>query len=281
MRASSGNKSETGSSSVDEIEKLILNYVGDSHRRLTRPMLVKTVSRRASANRKKIDSAVRSLIDSGQLAYTYEHGCSFVELSFLRAVRISGHVVLKPPGIDYVPGPRDIVVVIHPGASFGTGRHPSSRLAVRGIEYALNVGTAQNAATLLDIGTGSGILMIAALLMGVRRAVGLDTDPCARAEARENAAANGIADRVNIDARDLSDIGGRFSMVTANLRSPTLARLADNIAGLTASQGHAVLSGIKANEIEELKGAYEGRKLSCVWEAVEKEWAAVVLQKHF
>ncbi len=174
------------------------------------------------------------------------------------------------------------MVVIHPGASFGDGRHPTSRLAVRGIEYALDDAGGSGFApadTLLDIGTGSGILMIAALQMGVGQAVGLDTDPCARAEARNNAVANGLADRVHIGACDRSQIGARFSMVTANLRFPTLTRMAGQISESTVSQGRVVLSGIKADERPELKSTYKSWGLSVVWEAVEKEWAALVLKK--
>jgi len=99
-------------------------------------------------------------------------------------------VILTPPERHPVLKGSDIAVMLRPGASFGCGQHPTTRLAIQGIEYTLKTlricdGIANT--MLLDIGTGSGVLAICALKMGIHRAMGTDMDPCAIAEAGENA----------------------------------------------------------------------------------------------
>ena len=282
MHVPTGKKQENRPARIDAVKKQVMRIVRESDQRLTRPALEKAVLRRISTGRKRIKSVIRSLVDDGELIYTYDYGCSFIEQSFRRPVRISRYVVLKPPEIDYPPEPGDIVVAVQPGASFGTGRHPSTRLAVRGIEYALKQGKLSEAVLpgcLLDIGTGSGILLITALLMGVRRGLGIDTDPCARAEALENVAINGLSDRATIENRDLADIDSRFTLIMANLRYPSLIQLSAKIAQRTVTRGVIVLSGVKTGELGGLKEMFMKRKFRFMWEAAEKGWAGMVMQK--
>ena len=140
---------------------------------------------------------VRDLVSDGELVYTYEFGSTFLEPSFNKPSRVSTHVVLKPPGYHYQPESEDIVIQIKPGAAFGDGRHPTSRLAVRGIEYVLKglkVDTTSGQSSGLDIGTGSGILVLTAVRMGIQRGLGIDIDPAARSEAKENVALNQLED---------------------------------------------------------------------------------------
>lgn len=264
-----------------DLDQWVLDRVDQATGRLTVPMLAATAFGRATG-RRAIAAAIRRLVDHGELIYTYDHGCSFVERSFDRPVRISGRVVLRPPHVPYRAASDEAVVVIRPGAAFGNGRHPSSRLALRGVETALAAkGGAAPPSTdaLLDIGTGSGILMLAALHLGVRRAVGIDTDPCARAEARDNAARNGLADRVSVSGRELFGVEERFSMVTANLRYPSLVRLAGAIGTRLAPGGRLVLSGIKSGECEAVEAVYEAGGMETLWRGDEKGWAALVLVK--
>ena len=120
--------------------------------------------------------------------------------------------------------------------------------------------------------------MMAALRLGVERAVGIDLDPCALAEAAGNAALNGLGHRVSIGGRDLDLMRGEYAMVTANLRYPTLLRLADRIAGRLAPGGRLVLSGIKVEECEDARKSYESRGLKTLWTGSEKGWAALLFR---
>ena len=134
---------------------------------------------------------------------------------------------------------------------------------------------------MLDIGTGSGVLLIAALKLGIGRGVGVDTDPGARFEARQNVRLNRLVTRIRISDTPADEIKqtGRYFIVIANLRSPTLVRLAASICELTQPSGRLVLSGLRAEEMADLRNAYRSHRFHPRWEAVEKGWGAMVLHK--
>jgi ribosomal protein L11 methyltransferase len=174
----------------------------------------------------------------------------------------------------------DVVVMLRPGASFGIGQHPTTRLAIQGIEYAIKTRDCDGvSATMLDIGTGSGVLAITALKLGIDRAVGTDMDPCAITEAGENAKINGLSQRFTIMDMPAEEINGQFNLIAANLRYPTLARLCPYIASHIPENGTAILSGIREEEAEEIKSIYAKLNLECRWEAIENKWAGLVLVK--
>ncbi|MGW8188450.1 MAG: 50S ribosomal protein L11 methyltransferase [Desulfobacterales bacterium] len=218
------------------------------------------------------------------MSYTYEYGTSYLEISLRRPLYLTERIVILPPGIDLYPGKSSAAVRINTGASFGSGRHPTTRLALRGIDAAVSLSTAQlddKNSALLDIGTGSGILAIAALQLGIHRAVGIDPDPCARAEAVENAALNGLASRFSITDHSLSRLphDEKFTIITANLRYPTLVRLCGTIVSHLAKAGSLVLSGIKSDEQAFVVAVYGEKGFACRWQATEKGWVGLVLQQ--
>jgi ribosomal protein L11 methyltransferase len=131
----------------------------------------------------------------------------------------------------------------------------------------------------LDIGTGSGILAIAAVGLGVKKGLGLDIDPCAIAEARDNIALNHLQDRLVISDRKINAIDQIFSMVIANLRYPSLKNFYPQISKLTDPNGWAVLSGFRPHERDDLMALYTAEYFKCIWTADEIDWAAAVLKK--
>ncbi len=171
---------------------------------------------------------------------------------------------------------------ISKGASFGFGDHPTTRLAIQGIEAALSenhgILKADNSRA-LDIGTGSGVLAIAAVLLGIKRAVGIDIDPCARDEAQKNIKLNGLEHRIKILDTSVEDIKETYSLITANLRYPTLKRLCSHIAKITQKKGAVVVSGIKSDEVEDLLDNFTQNGFQCTWKAFEKDWAGMVLSR--
>lgn len=171
------------------IRDFALHTVVDSPVRITPSALEKALIEIYGLNKEQIKSVIRDLIAAGELTYTYEYGSTFLERSFAKPVRISKHMVLQPPGHHHRSNPNDVIVKIKPGASFGAGNHPSTRLAIRGIEFVLLVGCAVDKrcnTSVLDIGTGSGVLLITAVLCGMKTGVGIDVDACARVEAAKN-----------------------------------------------------------------------------------------------
>ncbi|MDY6791428.1 MAG: 50S ribosomal protein L11 methyltransferase [Thermodesulfobacteriota bacterium] len=266
------------------IRKTILEVVSHSPIKLTPLKLEKTAVKKFALGKKQVKSVIKDLIARGELTYTNQYGCTFVEKSFHRPVRISNHVIIKPPEISFAANSGDVVINLSQGASFGAGQHPTTRLAVKGIDYALKKQGyfKKNKNTcLLDVGTGSGILAIAAVRMGIKKGTGIDLDPCAISEARENIKINGLEHRIDICDLAVEKIGRVFSMVTANLRYPTLKRLLPHLYDIIHKKGILVLSGIKTDELANLLDIYREKAFLCRWKEVEQAWAGVVFEKLF
>ena len=266
---------------IKSIQHNILRTIEDHANKITSRDLEKKIVQRISVGRREFQAALKALIAEGELAYTYLYGCTFIEKSFSRPVRVGSRVILTPPECHPVIDGSDIAVMLRPGASFGCGQHPTTRLAIQGIEYALNSLRICKCilATLLDIGTGSGVLAICALKLGIHQAIGTDMDPCAIAEAGENARINGLSQRFTVLDVPVEEITGKFHLITANLRYPTLARLSPYIASHIPENGAAILSGLREEEAKEIKTVYAGLNLECRWEEIENRWAGLVLIK--
>lgn len=264
------------------IREAVIAEVSESREKLTAPELEKRLKQILGARKTAIKTAIRKLVDDQELSYSYHYGSSFLEISFNKPTRISDHVVLKPPGTQYVPASNEIVVDIQPGASFGRGDHPTTRLAVRGIEQALSChGSFHNQKDLpaLDIGTGSGVLAIVAALLGATRVIGVDIDPCAIAEAKKNVHLNNLEHRIKICDWKVDTIDQTFALITANMRYPTIKRLSARIAQLTRTGGVLIVSGIKIDEVSDIIRVYAQHCFECIWKAHEKDWAGLVLAR--
>lgn len=269
---------------MERIRQAVLQHVTASSARLTPQHLEKTVRENWGLDKSRARDVLKDLVARGKLEYTYEFGSTYLVQSFNQPVRISSHVVITPPGQGhrYRPAPGDVVIQIKPGAAFGDGRHPTTRLSLKAIEFLLKKGCPdglRRKGTLLDIGTGSGILAIVALCLGVERGLALDIDPCALAEASENLAVNHLAGRLIVSDRMLHTIHSPFSMVIANLRYPSLKRFYPQIKRLTRLDGAVVLSGFRCDERTDLMALYTASLFECIWTAEELGWAAAVLKK--
>ena len=250
--------------------------------KVTPSALSKILSEKYRLAKKQIKAIIRNLVSDGELAYTYQYGSTYLELSFNRPRRVSQFVVLHPPGHRYRLGPAEVAVQIQPGASFGDGRHPTTRLAIRGIEMVLRqhcAGRNISRAEVLDVGCGSGVLVIAAIRLGAASGLGIDFDACALAESRYNVQLNALENRIEISAQPLETIRRRFLMVTANLRYPSLKQLRLELSSLTAAGGVLVISGIRNIELKDLLQYYAEKQWVCRWRQREAGWAGVVLQR--
>ena len=160
-----------------------------------------------------------------------------------------GRLVLRPSWEDFAPAPDDVVLTFDPGQAFGTGTHETTRLILRHLAR-----TDMQGRTVLDVGTGSGVLAIGARLLGAASAWGVDIDPIAVHTAAENAARNGVEAR--FDETPIDDLDGTYDEVFANIRAPVLVPHAASIAARVAPGGTLVLSGILAGEEDEVRAAY-------------------------
>jgi ribosomal protein L11 methyltransferase len=163
-------------------------------------------------------------------------------------------LVLPPWEVERAGAPERLRIVIEPGRAFGTGHHGSTEGCLRLLERALRERPAPAAA--LDIGTGTGILAVAALRLGVPRAVALDIDPDAVHAAGHNAAQNGVAEHIEILLGGPEAVAGRtFPLVLANLLTHAHLTFADRYAALLAPGGILVLGGILSEEADRVADA--------------------------
>ena len=277
------NNSEIKPIDMIAVRREALRVVAESIARITPPVLEKKLIEDHGLTKKQMKTVIRGLVSDGELAYTYEFGSTFLELSFNKPVRVSKHVVLKPPDHHFQPQSQDVVIQIKPGAAFGDGRHPTSRLAVRGIEtvlkeFKLDINPDQ--CRVLDIGTGSGILVLTAVKMGFHEGVGIDIDPAARSEAIENVSLNRLAGQIEISDQYLESIEGPFNLVTANLRYPTLKKICSCLRQITQPNGFIVFSGIRSHESADLIKAYGRKNFEFLWQDETHDWAGVAFKRN-
>jgi ribosomal protein L11 methyltransferase len=131
----------------------------------------------------------------------------------------------------------------------------------------------------LDIGTGSGVLAIAAILLGINRAIGIDIDSVARSEAKKSILINNLSSRIDIHNLSLDDIDQQFSLITANLRYPTLKKLYFRLNHITEPKAAVVVSGLKTTEMPDIKKLYTQKFFKLEKSEVEKGWGVMVFQK--
>lgn len=184
-------------------------------------------------------------------------------------VRITDRLWIVPSWCA-APDPGAINVTLDPGLAFGTGTHPTTRLCLEWLARELPRG-----ASVLDYGCGSGILAIAAAMLGAGRVVGTDVDPQAIEAARANAAANGVAAAFVLpDGLETGD-SGAFDAVIANILANPLRLLAPALSARVRDGGHIVLSGILAGQAAEVAAAYAPWFIIAVWKRGDDGWVAL------
>jgi ribosomal protein L11 methyltransferase len=185
-----------------------------------------------------------------------------------------GRLLIRPSWVRAAPRPGDVVVAIDPGMAFGTGMHASTRLALRGLAQALG---RRPGAAVYDVGTGSGILAIAAAALGARAVWAVDSDPVATAAARANARLNGYARRVRVvDGSGLGGVPGRADVIVANIVADTIVELLPDAGTRLVPGGVFVGSGITTGRVRAVLGAGRAAGLQQAAVLREGDWRAVV-----
>ena len=156
------------------------------------------------------------------------------------------------PGGFEVDAKDAVIVRLDPGLAFGTGTHPTTALCLEWLDA-----TDLEGCRVLDYGCGSGILAISALLLGAESAVGIDIDPQAITATRQNAARNGVADRL-VATTDSAGLTGHFDILLANILAAPLIDHAAHISALVRRGGWLALSGILGNQAAAVRCAYRG-----------------------
>lgn len=206
-------------------------------------------------------------------------------------LHVGRRIVIVPAWEDYGPAPEEVVVQLEPGMAFGTGLHPTTRLCLEAMEAHLTSGC-----TVLDVGTGSGILAIAAARLGARSVLALDADPVAVRVARENVLANGVAGSVAVQHGSLpgGDVvpmhfapegtlplltSGQYDLVLVNILAPVIAGMAPALAARMQPQGWLIAAGLIEEQEKDVIAAFREQGLTVVSRTQEDDWVCLVVQK--
>jgi ribosomal protein L11 methyltransferase len=267
---------------MQEIRQAVLETIDNAEHRLTLLDIERCLSRQRSYDRKAVRRAIKELVDQQVLMYVSDFGHTFIETSLHKPIRVTKSIILKPQMCNLEPGANDIVVSLCHGTSFGSGQHPTTRLCLMGLEFLHQKRRGlwyQENTSALDIGTGSGVLIITALKMGITSGVAIDIDPCAIWEARTNIVCNGLSEQVNLSSKPFETVGGFFHLIMANLRLPTLKLFLPRMVDSMAPGGSLLLSGLERPELESLVKQRRRLDLYQEWMGEERGWVAVVFNK--
>jgi ribosomal protein L11 methyltransferase len=195
---------------------------------------------------------------------------------FFRPVQVTSRFVVKPPWSSRRVKKGQIAIHITPGMAFGTGTHATTKLCIRALEERLK----KKGPVVLDVGTGSGILSIAAARLGAAEVLGLDIDGVAIENARENVMQNRVSDIVKIRKGSIGDVPKRFDVIVANIDPKRLRRMRRPLIHHLKSRGFLILSGILEGDQERMLRYYrEARPLKWAKATQEGEWVCLTFQK--
>lgn len=193
---------------------------------------------------------------------------------FFKPLKI-GRIVIRPTWEQYSPQPDDIVIDLDPGMAFGTGSHPTTKLCLEALQDYVKGGE-----TVLDMGTGSAILAMAAARLGAARVVGLEIDPVAVEAAVENVKRVNLEDTIKIERADSpSTFEGQADIVLANIIAKVIINMAEGLASKVKPGGVLIASGIVVERSQEVIDTLTGLGLKLHEVRQEGDWVALVFMQ--
>jgi ribosomal protein L11 methyltransferase len=213
------------------------------------------------------DTGVRRIVDPGW---------STLWMKRFGPFRVGRRMLIVPPWRRETERGRTTIVV-QPAQAFGTGHHPTTAGALRTIETIVDSHAPKS---VLDAGTGSGILAIAAALLTKRVAeiVAIDVDATALENARANARLNGVEKSIRFSSVPLASIHRHFDLIVANILSGTLIELAPHLKRIVAPGGRLVLGGFLADEADDVLSHYRS-PLRCLSKKTHRGWTTIVMAR--
>jgi ribosomal protein L11 methyltransferase len=189
---------------------------------------------------------------------------------------ITQRLTICPSWETYTPSrPDEVVIELDPGCAFGTGTHETTRLMLQGIEQ-LAQEQPLSSVSILDVGTGSGVLAIYAAKLGCRTVMALDSDPVAVRAAQENVAINGVSDAVTVSETPLDSLcHTRYDIVLANIIAPVILELLDEMVLRLEPGGTLLLSGLIESSIGRVEAALQVAGLDSLQTTRQGDWYAL------
>lgn len=193
-------------------------------------------------------------------------------------IRVGRRLLLKPVWAEVEVEPDDIVIDLDPGMAFGTGTHPTTQLCLQACEWFCHPGV-----NMVDIGTGSGILSIAAAKLGCYRVLARDIDEIAVEAARQNVLRNGVQDRVIVQHGSIEGLitsARHFELGMANITADVIVRLAqDGLQHLVYPYARFIFSGIILDQVDEVVAALDRADLPVIGKREAGDWVMLITQR--
>ncbi len=193
------------------------------------------------------------------------------------AFRVGEHLVIRPSWEDVATGPGDVVIEIDPGMAFGTGSHATTKLCLEVIADLMASSTPPR--SMLDVGTGSGLLALGAAALGCPTILANDIDPIACDVARKNICHNHYQEQISVTEDPLEDLPGRYDLVVANILAEENVRLAPHFIAHLKIGGHLVLSGILREKEDFVRRGVAGLGLAFNEGRYQDDWICLVYSR--
>jgi ribosomal protein L11 methyltransferase len=202
-----------------------------------------------------------------------EPGWQFRWKEYFTVSPVTDRITIRPTWLPHVPRPGEVVIDLDPGAAFGTGTHATTRLCLVLLDQLAPF------ERVFDVGTGSGVLAVAAARLGAREVLAVDTDPLAVEVATENVAANSVTDLVRVAEGSVERGVGAYDVLVANILAPTLIGLREALVAQVRPGGHLVLSGVLIEEGDAVEAAFCNGPVEVCGRENEGEWTALLLRR--
>ena len=192
----------------------------------------------------------------------------------VRVIEVTDRVVIKPSFKEYSSKPEQLIITIDPKMSFGTGEHATTRMMLQLIEK-----YAEPAAKVLDVGSGTAVLGIGAVMLGAGSALCIDNDEWCSLNGSENAKANKLEERVEIRLAEIADVEERdFDLIVANINKHILIDIAGEIKSRIKKTGTLILSGLLISDESEIESDYSALGFYKIEVRTMDEWCALVFK---
>ncbi len=198
---------------------------------------------------------------------------------YFHVTHIGRRLVIRPSWREYIPGQGEVVLELDPGMAFGTGLHPTTRMCLEQVEQWTIKGM-----HVLDVGTGSGILALAAARLGAASVYCIDNSNVAVESARANVAINGLADKVTVmpgelDEATVARMAGQYDMVLVNIIAHVIGAMAAQLAQVLAPGGLLIASGIIEARRQDAEPALLAAGLQLIDQANIDDWLVLIMRK--
>ncbi|MGE7683354.1 50S ribosomal protein L11 methyltransferase [Peribacillus simplex] len=196
---------------------------------------------------------------------------------YYNPVKISERFTIVPTWEDYTPVSSDeLIIELDPGMAFGTGTHPTTVMCIQALERTVRPGD-----LVVDVGTGSGVLSIAAALLDAKRIQSLDLDEVAVQSAIQNVELNNVQDKVTVSQGNLLDgVNEQADIVVANILAEVIMRFTDDVAKVVKPGGHFMASGIIQTKKQDVKDAIIASGFTVEETILMEDWVAIIAKRN-